>query len=285
MRQHFTQTAAPIMAIPAVLESSPHQGYIGNMITSGDGMLDTFGDWFPFLSQDALGHRLLMNFGSFEPAYSLNEVDLASLDTYNYNIPFDVHMPTPEEISVKSLLLENIKHTAALGHDAYKRTGIWRWRPSNKDTGQVKQQDLSLPYDTGRRLRTPLGGRKLEEKMDSLTRDKIVALVVSNCTTDGWTQLPPWDKWISSFPSVELLDALIQFCLSAPLGECDLLFHLPTLSIRKAKSELVIALVAFGAILTPDTSLQKLGMALQEVLRQSLPRCVGCNPFLMQNIC
>jgi hypothetical protein len=180
-------------------------------------------------------------------------------------------MLTPEEPTTDPLLAENIKHTATLGHDAYKRTGIWQWSPSAKDSSIIKHQDLGVLLDASQRRIAPLGGRKLEEKMDSMTRDRVIALVVSYCSPDSWTQLPPWDKWTASFPSVELLDALIQFCLSTPLAECDLLFHLPTLSVRKARPELVMALVAFGAMLTPDAALRKLGMALQEILRQSLP--------------
>jgi hypothetical protein len=238
-------------------------------------MLGTLDGWFPFASQDPFGHRSLLNFGGVEPAYNFSDMDMTFLNNYNFEIPFDVQMMTPEDLPTDPLLSENIMHTARLGHDAYRRTGVWRWRPNIKDTSIIRQQDLNLPSDAARRRIAPLGGRKLDEKMDSLTRDKIVALVVAHCTNNSWAQLAPWNKRVSSFPSVELLDALIQFCLTAPLAECDLLFHLPTLSIRKARPELVMALVAFGATLTPDVSLNKLGMSLQEVLRQSLPSCVS----------
>jgi hypothetical protein len=79
---------------------------------------------------------------------------------------------------------------------------------------------------------------------------------------------------------VELLDALVQFCLHAPLAGTSLLFHLPTMSIRDAKPELVMALVAMGAIMTPDAALRKLGMALQEVLRQCLLNTVSTHHFV-----
>ena len=232
-------------------------------------------NWFPFTGiQDMTWNdRSLFCFGGYEPAYLMTDVDMAFLNTYNYDIPFDVQLPTPDPPIDHHA--ESMRHTATLAHDAHRKNAIWRWDPTLKDPSLLKQQDLRLPPDTSRRRIAPLGGRTLEEKLNSRMRDMIVRLVVDCCETDAQHYLPSWDKWNATFPSVELLDALIQFCLYAPLAGTSLLFHLPTMSIRDARPELVMGLVAMGAIMTPDAALRKLGMALQEVLRQSLLKAVS----------
>jgi hypothetical protein len=73
------QTGTPNSSL---LDFSAHQAHVEGMQSQALGgvgnVLDRSGGWFPFTaSQDAWGHRSLMNFGGVEPAYKLNEVDMA----------------------------------------------------------------------------------------------------------------------------------------------------------------------------------------------------------------
>jgi hypothetical protein len=232
---------------------------------------------FPFtgLGATTWNDQSLFCFGGFEPAYLMSDADMAFLDTYNYDIPFEALMPTPEGPLAAQFWPNDLNHTTKLAHDAHRKNAVWRWDRHSKELGPVRHQEIQLPPETSRRRIAPLGGRTLDEKLDSRSRDKLVKLVVDCCSSDSSKYLPPWEKWRVTFPGVELLDALIQFCLHAPLAGASLLFHLPTMSIRDARPELVMSLVAMGAIMTPDAALRKLGVALQEVVRQSLLRCVS----------
>lgn len=271
--QHPAQTSLPFVSTPSPYNVEPqgsHSLMQPTMPTFGSEMLGQPMNWFPFtgLQDMAYNDRSLFCFGGFEPAYLMTDVDMAFLNTYNYDIPFDVQLPT-QEIRTPDPA-DSLRHTATLAHDAHRKNAIWRWDPTIKDTGVLNRQDLRLPPGSSGRRIAPLGGRTLEEKLNSRTRDKLVELVVQCCESDGRQYVPSWDKWNKTFPSVELLDALIQFCLHFPLAGASLLFHLPTMSIRDARPELVMGLVAMGAVMTPDMALRKLGMALQEVLRQSI---------------
>jgi len=237
---------------------------------------DPFSAMFPFSSGlDSWNNRSLFNYGGMETSFELSDTDFSFLDAYNTDIPFDYQMLTPPDMSIIPPAPNDPHRAAALGHEAFKQSCVWRWKPNNQDNGRVQQQDLDLPSNIGQRRVTPLGGRKLHEKLDARTRDKVLALVVSSCNGEGWTHLPPWPRWIGAFPSTELLDGLVQYCLTAPIAQCDMLFHTPTMSVRQLRPELVLALVAVGAVLTPDSALNKLGMALQELVRQVLPRAVS----------
>ena len=278
MPQHQMQTTLPIVATQSPYDVSA-AGYSTNMQPTmpffGNEGLGQPVNWFPFTGiQDMTWNdRSLFCFGGYEPAYLMTDVDMAFLNNYNYDIPFDVQLPTPPPPVDHHA--ESMRHTATLAHDAHRKNAVWRWDPTLRDPGLLKA-DLRLPPESSRRRIAPLGGRTLEEKLDSRTRDRLVRLVVECCEADGEAHLlPSWEKWHTTFPSVELLDALIQFCLHAPLAGTSLLFHLPTMSIRDARPELVMGLVAMGAIMTPDAALRKLGMALQEVLRQSLLKAVS----------
>jgi hypothetical protein len=275
--------------IPIVSTQSPYDigssGYSTSMQPTmpefGNHVLGTSLNWFPFTGiQDVTWNdRSLFCFGGFEPAYMMNDVDMQFLNAYNYNIPFDVQMSTPtptRQLSDPFVVTDAVSHTAKLAHDAHRKHGVWKWDPVNRDSTILKHQDLSLPAESSRRRIAPLGGRTLDEKLDSRTRDRLIRLVVDCCESETQPHLPSWDTWNKTFPSVELLDALIQFCLHAPLAGTSLLFHLPTMGIRDARPELVMALVATGAIMTPDAALRKLGMALQEVLRLCLLNTVSC---------
>lgn len=88
-----------------------------------------------------------------------------------------------------------------------------------------------------------------------------MALVLVTCTPENVKKIS------SAFPSIELLDGLIQYYLSSPSLEAPMLFHLPTFSPSKLNPELLASIASAGASTIPDISLRKLGYALHEASR------------------
>ncbi|KAF2025610.1 MFS general substrate transporter [Setomelanomma holmii] len=88
-----------------------------------------------------------------------------------------------------------------------------------------------------------------------------MALVLGTCSPENVKRIS------SAFPSIELLDTLIQFFLTSPSLDAQSWFHLPTFSPAKLAPELLACIVSAGAASTPDTPLRKLGFALHEASR------------------
>jgi hypothetical protein len=205
--------------------------------------------------------RGLLGFG-FESNLELNDVDFSFLDTYNAHIPFDLETPRSDVLS--STVQPGDQATASRS-EAF-RTSVWRFIPKPQDHSAAEQQNLSLPdvphgHDSPE-SRIHLDRRTTTEKLDQSCRDKIIAVVLSTCKPSMMF------RSVSAFPSVELLDIVLQFFLTSPLSGADSWLHIPTFcNSTKDRTEILLAAIAAGAVLTPDNSLRKLGFALQEAIR------------------
>jgi hypothetical protein len=208
--------------------------------------------------------RGLLGFG-FESNLELNDVDFSFLDNYNAHIPFDLETPRSDVVS--STVLSGDQASASRS-EAF-RTSVWRFIPKPQDHAAAEQQNLSLPdvaqgHDSPE-SRIRLDRRTTTEKLDQSCRDKIIAIVLSTCKPAMMF------RSVSAFPSVELLDIVLQFYLTSPLSGADSWLHIPTFcSTTKDRTEVLLVAIAAGAVLTPDNSLRKLGFALQEAIRAYL---------------
>lgn len=127
----------------------------------------------------------------------------------------------------------------------------------------MEQTNLAFPdsdKDGSRRAHLPQR-RALNERLGRVSRDKLMALVLGTCSPENVKRIA------SAFPSVELLDGLIQFFLTSPALDVQSWFHLPTLSLSKLSPELLACIISAGAASTPDVPLRKLGFALHEAAR------------------
>ena len=84
----------------------------------------------------------------------------------------------------------------------------------------------------------------------------------------------PDSRSFLSFPSLELLDSLLQYFISTTAASTYSV-HLPTFFPSQKRYEMVAAFIAGGAALTPDASLRKLGYVVQETLRLHIPSVVS----------
>jgi hypothetical protein len=192
----------------------------------------------------------------------LTDIDLGLLDHYNFQIPFaadtpsttdnqgtEQHIPDSESVPVRT--------------EAFRQS-IWRYLPQrNKDFGGAEQVNLAfsdLEKDSKRRSHITQR-RAIAERLHRVSRDRLMALVLGTCSSENVKKIS------SAFPSIELLDILIQFFLTSPSIDAQSWFHLPTFSPSKISPEVLACIVAAGAVSTPDIPLRKLGFALHEASR------------------
>ncbi|KAM3065720.1 hypothetical protein ACMFMG_011423 [Clarireedia jacksonii] len=214
----------------------------------------------------------LFGFG-FETDLDFSAVDLSFIDTYNTRVPFEPETPIRHAVNQEADEGENSQMRK--GRDVeqnalpkFLQQSIWRFVPAPRDHGFAEQANLSLPGEEGI-VDSPesfgeFNQRTTAEKLDTQSRDKILSIVLSQVKLHRTSA-------ISAFPSVELLDNLIQFFLAGPFHRGSAWIHSASFRPKKTRPELLLAMAAYGAVLTPDRSLRKLGFAMQEVVRNHLP--------------
>ncbi len=185
---------------------------------------------------------------SFNFDVGLTDLDVGLLDRYNFQVPFVADTPSTESIEVEQHYPEADGATVRV--KAFKQS-IWRWTPQpNQNYLRAEQAHLTAFSDSEkesyRRSHTSQR-RAIAEKLSLAGRDQLMALVLG---TSG----PENNKRIASaFPSVELLDGLIQYFLTSPSLDAQSWVHIPTFSPSTLNPELLAVIVAAGAASTPDS--------------------------------
>ena len=219
--------------------------------------------WSGFGSQD---------FGMV-PDTDLNDVDLRFLDDYNANIPFELAPNFHQDDNMAGQYPDpsDTSQRAAMFPDAV-RQAYWRFRPNSNDHGAAEEHNLSLPAafadHKAPEARIPLQSRVTGARLGVAARDKILTLVVQSCKGENVARA------VAAFPSLKLLDTLVQYYLSSPVAQADSFLHAATFDPNNKRPELVAAMAAGGAVLTADPALTKLGYAIQECVRVAVPKLV-----------
>ncbi|TKA80575.1 hypothetical protein B0A49_00627 [Cryomyces minteri] len=259
-KRRKTDKGSPSGLEPAFMEPGtvyPPDFLQGAFQTSLDLDLSS-GTWTP---------RGLMDFG-LETNLELNDLDFSFLETYNSQVPFHLadrlDGKPPEDDAAG---LNNVAQEAPTTANVLQRS-IWRFVPVPHDHGAAEHDHLSLPAAESH-LESPescivVNRRTGVGKLDHPSRDKILGVVLS-------IYKPSMSRTFSAFPSVELLDNLLQYFLSSPFSNANTWLHVPSFCPMSKRPELLTAIAAAGAVLAPDPSLRKLGFALQEVVRNYIP--------------
>ncbi|KAL3435978.1 hypothetical protein BDV09DRAFT_203680 [Aspergillus tetrazonus] len=203
----------------------------------------------------------------------LNMVDLGFLESYNSHIPFEFDEQAPS-VSLAESPYEARARPAEEGTRGGARSMQhlrWRFVPAPQDHGYCEHENLLLPTGASTSTMTPQeideansSPCATEPSLDLSSRDRILGIVLSQMKH-------PISAVLSSFPSVQLLDSLIRYYLTAPFSSAHSWIHRGTFNPQKLCPELLLAMAAAGAVLTPDPALRKLGFAMQEVVRLQLP--------------
>ncbi|CAO2657356.1 Nn.00g034820.m01.CDS01 [Neocucurbitaria sp. VM-36] len=198
---------------------------------------------------------------SFDLDIGLTDLDLNLLDQYNFEVPFAADTPSTDNLGAEQQVPDN--DSVPVRTEAFKQS-IWRYLPQrNKDYSGAEQANLIFSdseKDINRRSQITQR-RVIVEKLHRVSRDQLMALVLGTCSPENVRRIA------SAFPSLELLDGLIQYFLTSPALDAQSWFHLPTFSPSKLSPELLACIVSAGAATTPDIPLRKLGFALHEASR------------------
>lgn len=189
----------------------------------------------------------------------LDDMDMQFLNNYNANIPFEFDNMSPTAQSAPG----------PINTEAF-RSLYWRFRPDKQDHMGNEEQYLSIPseshHHTSPESLVHLEKRVTCAELGNVTRDKILTMVVQCCRPETCS------KAVASFPSVKLLDTLLQYYLTSPVTRAASFLHLATFDPNTRRPELVAIMAAAGAVLTSDPALAKLGYAIQECVRVAVPR-------------
>lgn len=198
---------------------------------------------------------------SFDLDVGLTDLDLGLLDQYNFQVPFAADTPSTDAQGTEQQLPEN--EGVPVRTEAFKQS-IWRYTPQpNRDYSGAEQANIAFAdsgEDSNRRSHITQR-RVIVEKLHRVSRDQLMALVLGTCSPENIKRIA------SAFPSIELLDGLIQYFLTSPALDAQSWLHLPTFSPSKISPELLACIVSAGAATTPDVPLRKLGFALHEASR------------------
>jgi hypothetical protein len=219
--------------------------------------------------------RELFDFG-VDTNMELNDMDLTFLDTYNNANPFDLRTPSIGFPTTGSDIVPSFTSAPVPPIDttALPKASVWRFRPLAKDSGSAEQVNLSLPLPTS----LDIDRRVTCEPLSQTSRDKILAMILSTCKPNS---IP---RAVACFPSIGLLDSLFQFSLTSPGSHAKHWIHAPTLLAGQTRPEVLAAIVAAGAVLTPDASIRKVGYAIQEAIRTAVQVQVEEDNTLMRDL-
>jgi hypothetical protein len=78
----------------------------------------------------------------------------------------------------------------------------------------------------------------------------------------------------AGFPSLGLLDGMVQIFFTASSINAASYLHLPTFSPAHVHPLLLICIIAAGSFSAPDDILRKLGLALHEVARVAMSKFI-----------
>lgn len=161
------------------------------------------------------------------------------------------------------------QHAAsAVGAQAFLAS-VWNWIPGPKDFRLAEEQSLALPQHIARQATYASPAAHPHPSLASLSlapndRERVLGVVLKYCDHDNLVGI------LSSFPSTELMATLVQVALGHQAESPLSWFHVPTFHSSQIRPELLAALVAYGAALTPIRALQRLGGAMPDVLLQSI---------------
>lgn len=108
--------------------------------------------------------------------------------------------------------------------------------------------------------------RMTAERLEQSARDRVLGMVLRT-----YSQHSTSHRIASSFPSVEVMDLLIQNFLSAMASQASEWIHFPTFRLNAQSPEWIAVAAAAGAALSTVPTLRRFGHMLQDAARTALP--------------
>jgi hypothetical protein len=208
----------------------------------------------PYFSQD-------LDFGMWD-------IDLDSVEQAYENIDTTASIQdTRPQVSSRTF---NKPSDAAKRYAAFEKSP-WLWTPTPKDQGLNDQHDLSLDEESIPSILSPSSpATSLDDFasccINSKIRDQLLSLLFS---------LPRPAKRVPSFPSLSILNNIIQIYFVQESYRIDSLIHPASIVPTRVIPELYLAIIAQGSTLISTPAIWRMGLALQEVVRNTVVELVS----------
>lgn len=154
---------------------------------------------------------------------------------------------------------------ASLGFEAFKRSP-WLWTPANQDHAYAEYSRLAVDSEEileSSQLSSSYRDQNLNlpEIKHSATRDEILAMVLKFSKSA---------IKVRSFPSLRLLNILVQAFFVRERASLDPWMHEPSFEPDRCPATLLAAMVATGSAFFAATNIWKMGLALQETVKLAI---------------
>jgi hypothetical protein len=209
----------------------------------------------------------------FNPVHTyFQDIDFTSFDL-NFDAfvipPIDTVGPSPQSTNNSSSKTSgrNAVKDASRRHAAFRRSP-WLWDPEPKDYVTRDKEGLQINEES---INSAAALEKLSvrptrwPKISLATRDKLFAMILSE--HKDLARVP-------AFPSLDLLNYLLQADLTRGEHMCDDVFHAPTFNPEDTLTELLASVIASGATFISVPAIWQFGYAMQEIVRQRMERLV-----------
>ena len=216
--------------------------------------------------------RGFMDYGT-EVSFELDDGDFDYLDAFNAKNTIHVVPPMDSGNStVSPAQVFDSGNRSTHGAARFRNSSLATYAPGHRSHGYAGTQQLALPNAADSpEARSTFDWRILSERLTPSSRDKILGMVLDNCSTVNIAKI------VASFPSVEILDNLIQYFFGWQVSQIENWIHQPTFRTNSQRPELLGMIAAAGAARTSVPTVRKLGFALQEAVRLAIPKLV--RPF------
>lgn len=192
----------------------------------------------------------------------LTDGDLEFLDSLN-NLDALYEDWTTTDQAPREDLPSDTEPADLIDNNAYHDSPLaGSWTPRTEDNAYMDQEYLSVPKHLDNPKSTTPRSRVSPEHLSKESRDSAFAIVVQMCQRRNVIKI------MQCFPSAELLDSLIQDYFLRQRTQLDTWIHGPIMQLNKESPEMILALAAAGAVVSPVEAIQKLGYALMEIARE-----------------
>ncbi|RFU32330.1 hypothetical protein B7463_g4023, partial [Scytalidium lignicola] len=194
--------------------------------------------------------------------FSFWDLDFDSIELAYQNISNGGSQATENEMRQRSSEPSVSRRKISRRHAAFERSP-WLWNPTQKDHYMNDDADLALDEEMIPSILTSDSPSNSVADfsscyIDSKTRDKLLSLLFTLRKTPD--QFP-------SFPSLSLLNNLIQVYFTQESFKVDQLIHIGTFNPKTAVPQLLIAIISAGCSFISIPAVWKMGLALQEIVR------------------
>lgn len=257
---------------PMMLQDHYYSDFLRGVITPATG--EAYGsyaaqDW---TTNAEMAPRNILDF-STEGNLELDSTDFGLLDhLMRQPGPVEAHHfegfgPSQYDYSRQASGGFNPRKHVGIGIEAFRKSSMTRWLPEQQDRAHAELRGLSIPKSGlgSPSSRLNLDGRRFAEDIELSSRDRVLALILRTCDKTLVSKI------VAAFPTTPLLDDFLDCFFRHQCTQPVSWFHIPTFAPNDAKTELLGAALAMGATLSGVKALQKLGFAIQEAVRLTIP--------------